>query len=63
MTIIRIGAITIGVYVALGLALDGAIGYFQPQRGTTVVLRTFDDEDKPHETVLSLHDDGGTLWV
>ena len=63
MKIVRIAAIVIGVYAALGLALDGAIGYFQPQRETTAVLRTFDAEGKPHETVLSLLDDDGTLWV
>ncbi len=63
MKIIRIAAIVIGVYVVLGLALDAAIGFFQPQRETTAVLRTLDDDGRPHETVLSLLDDGGTLWV
>ena len=63
MKFIRIAAILFGVYVALGLTLDAAIGYFQPQRETTAVLRTFDADGAPHETVLSLLDDGGTLWV
>ena len=63
MKIIRIVAIIIGAYVVLALALDGAIGYFQPQGAGTAVLRTFDEEGKPHETVLSLLDDDGTLWV
>ena len=63
MKFIRIAAILFGVYVALGLALDGAIGYFQPQQDTTAVLRSFDPDGTPHETVLSLLDDGGTLWV
>ena len=63
MRIIRIAAIVLAVYVALGLALDAAIGYFQPQQPTTAVLRSFDAEGTPHETVLSLLDDGGTLWV
>jgi hypothetical protein len=63
MKAIRIAAIVVGVYVALGLALDAAIGYFQPQRGNTAVLRTFDAQGEPHETVLTLLDDGGTLWV
>jgi hypothetical protein len=63
MRIVRIAAILIGVYIALGLALDAAIGYFQPQQETTAVLRTFDDEGRPHDTVLTLLDDGGTLWV
>ena len=63
MKIIRIAAILIGVYVGLGLALDGAIGYFQPQSETTAVLRTFDEAGNPRGTVLSLLDDDGTLWV
>jgi hypothetical protein len=63
MRIVRIAAIALGVYVALGLALDAAIGYFQPQRETTAVLRTFDEDGAAHDTVLSLLDDGGTLWV
>jgi len=63
MKLARIAAILLGSYVALGLALDGAIGYFQPQRGTTAVLRSLDEQGQPHDTVLSLLDDGGTLWV
>ena len=63
MRVIRMAAIVIAIYVALGLALDAAIGYFQPQRGNTAVLRTFDEKGRPHDTVLALHDDGGQLWV
>ncbi len=63
MRIVRIGAIVLGVYVGLGLLLDGAIGYFQPQSGTTAVLRTFDESGQPTDTVLGLLDDGGQLWV
>jgi hypothetical protein len=63
MKLVRIAAIILGVYVLLGLGIDAAIGWFQPQAGNTAVLRTFDDAGTPHETVLALHDDGGTLWV
>ncbi len=63
MKIIRSVAIILGVYAVLGLALDGAIGYFQPRSETTAVLRTFDEAGNPQETVLSLLDDSGTLWV
>jgi hypothetical protein len=64
MKIIRIVAIVFGVYVALGLLADAAIGYFQPQGGNTAVLRTFDPEGQPKETVLGLlEDEGGQLWV
>ena len=64
MKIIRVVAVIIGIYVGLGLALDGAIGYVQPQSDVTVVLRTFDEAGNAQDTVLSLlDDDDGTLWV
>ena len=62
MKLVRIAAIALGIYVVLGFAIDAAIGGFQPQSESTAVLRTFDDEGA-HETVLSLLDDGGQLWV
>ena len=61
--VVRIAAIALAIYIALGLAMDAAIGIFQPQTETTAVLRTFDASGKPVDTVLSLHDDGGQLWV
>ncbi|MEE8507843.1 MAG: hypothetical protein V3T07_02155 [Myxococcota bacterium] len=63
MKIVRIAVIVIAVYVVLGLAVDGAIGYFQPQSGKTAVRRTFDEAGNAQETVLSLLADDGTLWV
>jgi hypothetical protein len=63
MKIVRIVAIVLGVYVLLGLMIDGAIGYFQPQRGNTAVLRTFDAQGGSKDTVLGLLDDDGQLWV
>jgi hypothetical protein len=63
MKILRIFAILLGVYVVLGLLFDGAIGYFQPQREGTVVLRTFDASGRSKDTVLGLRDDDGQLWV
>lgn len=63
MKMLRIAAISFGVYVILGLCIDAAIGYFQPQAGKTAVLRTFDDRGQAKETVLGLLDDNGQLWV
>jgi hypothetical protein len=60
---VRIAAIALGIYVALGLMIDAAIGHFQPQSGSTAVLRTFDERGTPRDTVLALHEDAGTLWV
>ena len=63
MKVVRMFAILFGVYLLLGLSLDAAIGYFQPQRQGTVVLRTFDPSGGSRDTVLGLRDDNGQLWV
>jgi len=63
MKIIRNLAIVFGIYLLLGLSFDAAIGYFQPQRQGTVVLRTFDSTGRSKDTVLALRDDNGQLWV
>ena len=64
MRVARILAIVLGVYLALGLLMDGVVGFFQPEMpGRTAVLRTFDAEGEARDTVLGLHDDGGQLWV
>ncbi len=63
MRIIRWLAIVLGAYVVLALVIDGTIATFQPMAGTTGVLRTFDEQGRPHERVLSILDDDGTLWV
>ena len=64
MKLVRIAAWILGIYVVLGLSLDAAIGWFQPRdMGHTAVLRTFDAAGQSRDTVLSLHDDGGQLWV
>jgi hypothetical protein len=53
-------------FVVLALGLDASVGIFQPvlESGATEgVLRTFDEEGRPHETRLVVVDDGGTLWI
>ena len=61
MKVVRTFAILLGVYLLLGLSLDAAIGYFQPQRQGTVVLRTFDSSGGSKDTVLGLRDDNGQV--
>ena len=63
MKVVRIAAIVFGVYVVLGLSIDAAIGYFQPQSESTIVLRTYDGAGDTQETVLALRDDNGQFWV
>ena len=59
----RILGFLVLLYIAIGLLADGAIGYFQPESEGTAVLRTFDSEGHAHDTVLSLLNDEGDLWV
>ena len=63
MRLVRIIASVFAVYVVLGLTIDSAIGYFQPQGQGTAVLRTFDADGRAQERVLGLLDDDGQLWV
>ena len=63
MKILRRLLIVVGAYVVLALALDGMIASFQPQSGSTGVLRTFDAAGEPHDRVLGILDDDGQLWV
>src|ERR1700752_5260034 len=63
MKLVKILGVGLGAYIALGLSFDALIGFFQPQRGGTVVLRTFDSGGQSKDTVLGLRDDNGQLWV
>ena len=63
MRVVRVASIGLVAYVALALAFDAVIVWRQPRFDNTAVLRTFDSTGQPHETVLSLLDDGGQLWV
>jgi len=63
MRILRILGIMLAVYIILSFSFDAAIGFFQPQRQGTVVLRTFDASGGSKDTVLGLRDDHGQLWV
>ena len=63
MKFLKIIAIIGGIYVALALILDSAIGYFQPQGDRTAVLRTFDEAGESYDRVMLLLNDDGQLWV
>ena len=68
MKALKILAIVLGVYIALGIIVDSAIGYFQPQSEATIVLRTWSasesqDSQSSKDTVLAIRNDNGQLWV
>jgi len=60
---VRIAALFLGSYIAIALALDAAIGTFQPRTPHTAVLRTFDVAGHSRDTVLDLLEADGQLWV
>ena len=63
MKIVRWLAILFGGYLILAFVFDGMIAFFQPMAGATGVLRTFDEQGRAQERVLSILEDDGTLWV
>ena len=63
MKLVRIVTLVLGSYIAIALALDGAIGTFQPRSPHTAVLRTFDIAGNSRDTVLGLLEEDGQLWV
>ena len=66
MRIVRAVVVLVAGFIVLALALDAAIGSFQPvlEPGPAEgVLRTFDEDGAPHETRLVVIDDDGTLWI
>jgi hypothetical protein len=50
--VLKVTTFVILGYVVLALALGGLIGYLQPQREGTLVLRVFDESGEGRETVL-----------
>jgi hypothetical protein len=58
--VVRVVLIALAVYVGVALVLDGMIAAFQPGSD---VIRTWDAEGRPHDRVLSVIEDGDTLWV
>lgn len=58
-----IGAVGLGVYIAIGLLFDALVGYYQPQNETTLVIQTRDDQGLLIDTVLTARDHEDELWV
>lgn len=64
MKLVRILALVLVAYVAIGLAVEAAIATFQPRAEGTAVLRTWDAQGSPRDTVVGLREaPDGTLWV
>jgi len=63
MKALKIVAIIVLVYLAIVVAFESSIGYFQPTAGSTLVITTFDADGTPHDRVVSRLESGGQLYV
>ncbi len=63
MKALKIVAIVALVYLAIVVAFESLIGYFQPAGGTTLVITSFDGDGAPHDRVVSRLESNGKLYV
>ena len=63
MKALKIVAITVLAYVAIVVAFESLIGFFQPTAGSTLVITTFDGDGAPHERVVTRLESDGQLYV
>ena len=59
----KILAIALGGYVAIVVAFESLIGYFQPASDGTLVITTTDEAGNSKDRVLSRLQSGGQLYV
>jgi len=63
MKALKIAGIAVLVYVAIVIAFESMIGYFQPEAGSTLVITTFDPDGTSHDRVVSRLESDGQLYV
>ena len=63
MKALRIAVIVILVYVAVVVAFESLIGYFQPAGGSTLVITTFEGDGTPYARVVSRLESGDQVYV
>lgn len=63
MKALKIAAIVVLVYVGIVVAFESSIGYFQPTRGSTLVITTFDADGTAHDRVVARLESDGKLYV
>jgi hypothetical protein len=62
MKALKVLAIVFAAYVAIVIAFESMIGFFQPAGDTTLVITTF-DAGTSHDRVVSRLESGGALYV
>ena len=63
MKALKIVASVVLVYLAIVVAFESLIGYFQPAGGTTLVITSFDGDGAAHDRVVSRLESNGKLYV
>lgn len=53
----------VAVYVGIVVLFESSLGFFQPEAGNTVVITTFDEDNIPHQRVVSLLSSGDSQYV
>jgi hypothetical protein len=63
MKAVKILAIVLVGYVAIVVAFESLIGYFQPAGGNTLVITTTDEDGTRHDRVVSRLESDGKVYV
>ena len=63
MTVLKITAIAVLVYVAIVATFESLLGFLQPAGGSTLVITTFDKDGTPHDRVVSRLESDGHVYV
>ncbi len=63
MKAVKILTITLGGYVAIVVAFESLIGYFQPAGDSTLVITTTDEAGNSNDRVLSRLQSNGRIYV
>ncbi len=63
MKAVKLIAILFLVYIGIVIAFESLIGYFQPERETTLVITTTAEDGTPNDRVLSHLESDGQLYV
>jgi hypothetical protein len=63
MKVLKVGAILILVYLAIIVAFESMIGFFQPRSGAVLVITTLDSDGSSHDRVVSRLASDGKLYV
>lgn len=59
----KILLIILAIYVGIVVLFESLLGFYQPEQGNTMVLRTFEDDGELHPRVVARLDRDGEIFV